>query len=777
MLTSFWLEIRNTFSSRPRLSDGVRGESRSIDELFRPDSQVAAPQVHARSLSAGLLFAVTVFASAFLLFLVEPVIAKLLLPWFGGVSSVWTTCLLFFQAALFAGYAYAHLLSVRLSLRAQAAVHGLLLLAACLALPIIPSDSWKPLGDEEPVTRLVLVLSATVGLPFFVLSSTGPLLQRWFSHILRGGSSVYRLYALSNVASLLALLSYPTGFEWLLGTSVIARWWSVSFVVFAVLCGACGWLTARYGQPEQAQDQGPQEQVDNPSASTRILWFALAMVPSVLLLATTNAVCQDVASVPFLWILPLSLYLLSFILCFENERWYSRAYVMPVAALALACEPWVMWQENRIPMWMQISAHFLTFFVCAMFCHGELVRRRPHVAHLTSFYLVIAAAGAAGGIFVGVIAPRIFVDYYELQFGLFASGALILLVLATDRQSIVLGRLRPLISVPIVMALGAYGVVLYQTAGAIRGNTSVVAVGRSFYGVLRVLIVPNPFRGPRVPVLELRNGRTTHGIEFEDPALRSAPNSYFTASSGVGRVLSLSTDKPRRVAVIGLGIGTLAAWARPGDYYRYYEINPKDEAMARQHFHYLERCRGTLDVVHGDARLELDREPPQHFDVLVVDAFTGDAPPVHLLTVEAFGVYLRHLIPEGIIAVHVSNRFFALRPVVDAAAAAQRLSTAFIVDPGTSPGAASSDWVLVARDSRTLDAAKIREASKPPSRRRVLWTDDHASLFAVWSERSALLDKVNREIDVLRTNRPRVRPRPRRGPQREQGTPVSKQQK
>jgi SAM-dependent methyltransferase len=647
--------------------------------------------------------------------------------------------------------------SIRLKPRTQAVVHGALLVAACVVLPIIPSDSWKPTGDEEPVTRIVLLLCATVGLPFFVLSSTGPLLQRWFSRI-SAGSSVYRLYALSNAGSLLALLSYPVGFEWLLGTSTTARLWSWSFVAFAVLCGVCGWIVARLAK-ELRQEPAMDEQAaagdargPSPSWATQALWFALGMVPSVLLLATTNAVCQDVASVPFLWILPLSLYLLTFILCFESDRWYSRRFLMPAAAVMLAAECGVLCLGSDAPILVQILVNFLTLFLCSMVCHGELVRRRPHVSHLTSFYLLLAASGAAGGLFVGVIAPHLFADYYELHIGLFACAVLMVVVVATDRESGLLGVRQPLIWMLVVSAPGMYGLLLYVAAEAHGSNASTVAVTRNFYGVLRVYDETNRLRWSGRPARFLQNGQIVHGVEFTDPALASLPTTYYGRKSGVGLALSLPRDKPRRVGLIGLGIGTLAAYARSGDYYRFYEINPKVEELARQYFHFLEHCRGNFEIVHGDGRLELEREPPQSFDVLVVDAFSGDAIPVHLLTVEAFSIYLRHLVPEGIIAVHISNRHFGLYPVAAAIARAHRLSTAYIHDQGSTESGESSSWVLVAQEPRALRSPSIRRATRTAPRGRILWTDDYASLLAVWD---TPLSSASWRVDASRMSDPK----------------------
>ena len=393
------------------------------------------------------LYSTTIFASAFLLFQIQPLIGKFILPWFGGTPGVWTTCMLVFQLLLFGGYLYAHLTVSLLKPTAQAILHVVLLTAACLALPIVPNYSWKPTGDMEPISRIVLLLGATVGLPFFVLSATGPLLQGWFSRS-NPGRSPYRLYALSNAGSLLALVSFPAVFDWTFATRTLTYLWSGSFVLFSLLCAACGVSLLR--QSRLAAPLGEAIALGGPAsgwglpaatASTRpafgvhLLWFLLAMVPSVLLLATTNQVCLDVASVPFLWVLPLTLYLLSFILCFDSDWWYSRRMMMPAVIVAFACLFPVMNKGATAPFALQLIAYFTAFFMCAMVCHGELVRRKPDAAHLTSFYLVIAAGGAAGGIFVGIVSPLVFKNYYELQLGLFACAALMLVVIGTDQQS------------------------------------------------------------------------------------------------------------------------------------------------------------------------------------------------------------------------------------------------------------------------------------------------------------------------------------------------------
>ncbi len=685
--------------------------------------------------SPGLMaiYSLTIFLSAFLLFQVQPLIGKFILPWFGGMPSVWTTCMLFFQLLLFGGYAYAHFTTSHLRPRWQAIVHVVLLAAACIVLPIIPGDTFKPTSGEAPISRIILVLGATVGVPFFILSSTGPLLQGWFSRT-HQSRSPYRLYALSNVGSLLALITFPMFFEWLLPTRFLAWMWSISFIVFALLCAVCAWAAAVHGRPlpEVAPEATASEA--RPGWGTWLLWFALAMVPSVLLLATTNQVCLDVATVPFLWVLPLTLYLLSFILCFDSDRWYSRRYFIPGAFVAMACVWYALDQAASASFWMQLGAYFTGLFMCAMVCHGELVRRKPHVRYLTSFYLVISAGGAAGGIFVGIVAPYTFTGYYELHIGLYACALLILIVLGLDRRQMTLPKpLQAVVWLLLVGFVSLLGVELARNATERRDH--LLSISRNFYGVLRVREDDEQYSTDdddthREPTHELLNGRIEHGFQYLDPKLRRIATSYYGVTSGVGRVLSVPSDGSRHVGLVGLGTGTLAVYAHKGDHFQFYEINSEVEKLARKYFTYLDDCRGEVEIIHGDARLNLAREQPQGFNLLVLDAFSGDAIPVHLLTKEAFAIYLPHMAPDGIIAVHISNKHFDLEPVVLAIADVYDLSTVTIDAQTSTTGDSSSSWVLVSASPRVLRAKRIYNARrKNQTEARVLWTDDHASLF------------------------------------------------
>jgi SAM-dependent methyltransferase len=719
------------------------------------ETQPAAP-ASVRPIASGgatalaVVYALAIFASAFLLFQVEPLAGKFLLPWFGGTPGVWTTCLLFFQVLLFGGYAYAHFVNSWLGVRAQALLHGVLLLAACAMLPIIPNAAWKPTGHEEPIVWIVLVLAATVGVPYFVLSTTGPLLQSWFSRT-HAERSPYRLYALSNAGSLLALVSFPAVFDWLFPTPVLAQLWSWSFSVFALLCLVCAFAVAAAARSFGENKRSPNSDTAGPplglspgraasapsvpSVGTRLLWFALAMVPSVLLLATTNQVCMDVASVPFLWVVPLTLYLLSFILCFDSPRWYWRPFWMPLAVISMAGLYPVLRSGADATFAMQLATHFSVLFFCSMVCHGELVRLKPEVGQLTSFYLVVAAGGAAGGILVAVVAPLAFRGYYELHLGVFACAALMLIVLYGDPNSpLKLGRPR-VVWLALMAMLGGFGAALIEVVydGGVAGA---IAVRRNFYGVLRVTDDKIPYGETSRPIRRLLNGRILHGLEYTDPDLQAVPTTYYSPESGVGLVLNQRAlhGKPWRVGLVGLGTGTLAAYARPADRFRFYEINAAVVRLAHEYFHYLdhlEKQSAQATIVPGDARLSMAREDPQGFDLLVLDAFSGDAIPAHLLTVDAFAIYLRHLAPDGIIAVHISNRHFELRPVVAAIAERDKLATVAIEAEETAQGGFTSTWVLVARSTKVLEPLRAQKAALPDDPRRVLWTDDYTPLYEV----------------------------------------------
>ncbi|HUI99504.1 MAG TPA: fused MFS/spermidine synthase [Usitatibacter sp.] len=667
------------------------------------------------------LHAATVFLSAFLLFLVQPLLAKQILPWFGGAAIVWTLCMVFFQLVLLLGYAYAHWLAKRRTARTQAYVHVALLAASVAFLPIAPDPSWKPHGGDDPVTGVLGLLFATIGLPYLVLSSTSPLVQSWYARS-RPGGSPYRLFALSNLASMLALLGYPFLIEPWLATREQARAWSAGYAIFALACGALAWrgrsLPIAPGEP--VSGDAPRER---PPPAGRIgLWLALSATGSALLLAVTNHLTQNIPSFPLLWVVPLAVYLLTFILCFEGERWYRRDGFLAALGWALCIMAWFLVDRSlEFRLGWQVGAFTLGLFVACMFCHGELARSRPGARHLTLFYLVVSAGGVLGGVLVGIVAPLVLPGYLELQIAL--------VVLAYLAVWLNLRRPLPVVALLVAIACATSGALAWRVRNFTEGT---VYIERDYYGVLRVKeALVNP-ADPDTRYRSLVHGSILHGEQWLAEKYRRTPTTYYRTSSGIGRTLLEFAGKPTRVGVIGLGAGTLAAYARADDAYRFYDIDPAVPRVANTWFTYLRDSPGKIDVVLGDARLSLEREPPQRFDVLAVDAFSGDSIPVHLITEEAVKAYLRHMKPGGVIAFHVSNRFLDLKPVLLAIAAKEGLEFAYLRESGEE-GGTTSDWVLLTRDKRFLARPSIAEITEPvaPDPGFRPWTDDYSSLIEV----------------------------------------------
>ena len=626
-----------------------------------------------------LVYALTIFTGAFLLFEVQPLIGKYILPWFGGAPAVWTTCMLFFQILLLGGYAYAHVSARWLKPRTQAILHLVLLMAAMALLPITPSDSWKPHDSTDPTLRILGLLAVSLGLPYFVLAATSPLLQHWFSRT-NPGVSPYRLYALSNVGSLLALLSYPVFFETHFSRKLQALLWGWGLVLYAIGCAACAmklWraesdkcrvTSVEEGKSEIRNPPIPtlnlQPSTLNPQPSTfiRLWWLLLPACASVLLLATTNKMCQEVAVIPFLWVLPLALYLLSFILCFDSPRWYRRSVFIPALMISWGvCWVYLTGSEALVSLsvGLQLSAYSAGLFICCMVCHGELYQLRPDPRHLTGFYLMIAAGGALGGLSVAIIAPLIFSDYYELQWGLMLCGALLLVLVCRPNQIPARPKFWRYIAGVLAMGLAAFGFMLWQQTHP--KDTTKIYKSRNFYGVLTVI---SKGSGGPDEYIALLHGFTMHGLQFADPMRAAWPTTYYVEKSGIGLAMNALPAGHRRIGLIGLGAGTLAAYGQAGDDFHFYEINPDVQRLASSRFTYLTNCPGKVEITLGDARLSLEQEPPQNFDLLVLDAFNSDAIPMHLLTEEAFTIYERHLKTNGLIAVHVSNRNLNLEPVV-----------------------------------------------------------------------------------------------------------------
>ena len=702
-------------------------------------------------------YGLTIFWGAFLLFLVQPLIARFILPWFGGGPAVWTTCMLFFQVMLLAGYAYAHWIIQRLSTRAQVVTHFVILVSALTLLPITPSEMWKPTDGSTPTLRIFLLLSGCLGLPYFVLSATGPLFQAWFAKSYPN-TSPYRLYALSNIGSLCSLLFYPFLLEPHIGRLQQANLWSLGLVIFAILAVFCGVKVWQSDASEVAQRDLATDTEPAPSAFTRLQWFLLPACAVMLLLAVTNKICQDIAVIPFLWVLPLGLYLISFIISFDSPRWYQRWFWLPALGLSLLTStwlllgyhttvtdywfdplPWLFAQAKDVSLYNELGLHLTTLFVCCMVCHGEVYRLRPSAQRLTSFYLSLSAGGACGGLFVAVIAPLIFVNYFEFQVALILVAILALIILYRDPMSPLHRGQRAWAWVLFGLLLPTFIVALaFDIDQTVRHS---LKLSRNFYGALKVT---EHYKDDALNhQIVLQHGGTTHGLQYVSPERHRLAATYYTPTSGVGRILR--TDRPdggRRVAVVGLGTGSLSAWGRPGDTFCFYEINDDIVKLARGTFTFLQDSQAKVEIKMGDARLTLEREAEQKYDLIVLDAFSSDAIPVHLLTQEAVATYLRHLQPNGTLAVHISNRSLNLEPVVMRLADFYHLIPAIVrdeepdsfEDSQRNPGMYSSDWVLLSRNDSLLKQPLIRDASskpRPVPAQVKLWTDDQSNLLSI----------------------------------------------
>ncbi|MEK7705512.1 MAG: fused MFS/spermidine synthase [Myxococcota bacterium] len=660
-------------------------------------------------------YAVTIFLSAFLLFQVQPIAGRMVLPWFGGSASVWNACLVFFQTTLLFGYLYAHWLNEKLSPRKQAIIHTMLLLASLALLPIAASPPWKDVAARHPTLGVLGILGATVGLPYFMVSTTGPLVQAWYARSFARGMP-YRLYALSNVASMLALLSYPIFFEPRLTLGAQRNAWSVGYAIFALLSATTAWLAARSVELSPASTHEAAT-VPRPRPREIALWVLLPACASILLLAITRHITQDVAPVPFLWIVPLSLYLLSFIICFELPRLYHRPTFLVLLVSSFVAVAYAL--AGGFYTLTTVVVLSLSTFTFSMFCHGELVRRKPHPRHLTLFYLAVSFGGALGGMLVGLVAPLIFNSFVEFPLGLLLCAALVALVLWAKARPAVRGLL--------IVGTCAYGIWLGWIArDYFMGYRRVV---RNFYAQLRVEETEVEGYGAR---RKLYHGRITHGEQFMAPELRTKATAYYCPETGVGRLLlSLDAGRPHRIGVVGLGAGTLAAYGRKGDTVLIYEINDQVLDLARSEFTYLGDSPATVVPVLGDARLSLEAAPSERLDVLVIDAFSGDAIPVHLLTLEAVETYLRHLRPDGVLAMHITNNTLDLRPVV--ASAAEHFGKTATIDsfrPSDDDWfCRTADWMLISSPERALTLPTQQVVAPTPDFRP--WTDDYSNLLRI----------------------------------------------
>jgi hypothetical protein len=785
----------------------------SIPSSIGPGSRQSA---RSKSVIAG--YALTVFLSAFLLFQVQLIEGKYILPMFGGSPAVWTTCMLCFQVLLLFGYSYSHFLSSRLQPGVQTKVHGTLLTLSLLVLvifslkwgsPLTPGAAWRPGPADNPVWKILELLAVTIALPFFLLSTTGPLLQKWWSQN-QAATSPYRLYALSNAGSLLGLLSYPFLIEWVFDIKHQAWLWSAGYALFVVSCTALAWKFPRsafeangtaidkqtnevtataYASPESKQ---------SPTAAHYMLWLALSACSTTMLLATTNLLCQDLATIPLLWVLPLAIYLGTFILTFDSDLWYRRSVFWPLffVTFGLAIKINLFGNMRESTSLMALSCVALAA-VC-MVCHGELALSKPSARYLTRFYLMVAGGGVVAGIFVVSVAPHLFLSFREFHVALIACGLLIFAAFALkdptgseNRQvwtanlliltafliphmadfipgldkiallnrdyyagllvlgaflivKLFRGRTNPLAAVapsesrfpwqPVVSVciVAVFGILVYAYSQS--KNSHIIFRERNFYGIKSVVDERDD--------LKLINGSIVHGLQLKDPSARDLPTAYYELGSGVGALLktfprSATGSHALRVGAVGMGVGTLAAYGEPGDYYRFYEIDPAVIDLSignRPYFSFVRDSRAKVDVVLGDARVSLEAEGSrgewQKFDVLVVDAFSGDAVPVHLLTREAVALYLRHMRNrDGVLAFHVTNRHLNFEPVLAALADCYHLTAVRVTNHGTT-------WIMLTAnpgkfavpvDDVTGKALGVLLGNK----RRVLWTDSYSNFFQV----------------------------------------------
>jgi len=697
----------------------------------------------------GISSAVAIFTGALLLFLVQPIMSKMILPWFGGAPNVWTTCMLFFQTVLVLGYLYAHILATRLKPKNQFVLHCLLLAVSALSLPILVKESWKPEGGEDPVLQILMLLSATVGLPYFLLSSTGPLVQSWFAARLPG-QSPYRLYALSNVGSMLALLSFPFLVEVLFDSNGQSWMWTAIYAFYCAVILFVGW---QYKNVDGTSLSGQKAESEGQPISRKhvVGWFLFPAMASVMFLAITNYLCQDVAVIPFLWISPLAIYLLSFILCFDHPRWYNRRFFASLSVLGITYISLLYYRdiadiflfnpmgfENLLTdlydnMLLRFVVALGVLFSICMMCHGELTRCKPEAGRLTQFYLSISVGGALGGLFVSIVCPIVFTGYVEYHLGLVAAFLMAAVILV--REVMGKGSLKQA-----CMTL-AVGLAAGLNVGAQWDILQVdrIAASRNFYGTLRV--VQKDELGVMPAQRRLVHGRIIHGVQLADSTQHRTPTSYYNVESGVATTLSLMHRREAiHVGVVGLGVGTLATYGRDGDQYTFFEINPAVVDYANRHFTFLSESKAEVKTIVADGRLGLESLDEEMFDLLVIDAFSSDSIPAHLLTVEAMEIYHRVVKDDGVIGLHLSNNHLDLLPVVVNAANHLKLSVRAFKTPGNPEVAADNAlWVIVGEDQTVMQELRVLGGggytpSVQDAKHVPLWTDKYSSLWHVLGE-------------------------------------------
>lgn len=740
------------------------------------------------------LFSLTLFVNAALLFSVQPMFSKMVLPMLGGTPAVWNTCMLFFQTALLIGYLYAHVTSRWLDVRKQSMLQLVLFAFTFLTLPVAVASGWRTTSSEMPVWWLAALLTQSLGAPFLLLSTGAPLLQRWFSQSGHpSASNPYFLYAASNLGSMVALIAYPLVVEPRLRLAEQSEMWTVGYVFLVLLIGMCAFIarrgvvaTAALGSPETSRGVAADATVVDVDAlnalsiapveritlARRARWVLLSFVPSSMLLAVTAYLATDVASIPLLWIVPLALYLLTFVIVFARKAIIPHAYAVwlqPPFLLILAVSIALMMQRSVTAL---APTHLVAFFLTALVCHGELAKDRPSVSHLTEFYLWLSVGGVLGGMFNVLVAPQVFDSVMEYPIAIVIAAALRPTIAKRRPLDAALDALLPAalcIAIMVVMRLGfppaSWGskapvwlfggyalIVLCFQRHAIRFALGVAAIfvgallgrgvdktvlfqGRSFFGVYRVTAYPKHHA--------LQNGTTTHGGQSIYPQFAREPLTYYHRDGPLGQSFAwlMRKNPDRRVAIVGLGTGTIACYGRPNETWTFYEIDPLIQRIAfnPKYFTYIRDCPPAKRVVFGDARLSLASTPDSSYDYIILDAFSSDAIPVHLMTREALALYLRKLAPGGSIAFHVSNRYLNLEPVVVELARDARVAGIVGADVAIATSQQmsfkmTSKWIVLSR--RAQDHALL--ALQPgwrvlaPKAEVGVWTDDFSNVFSVF---------------------------------------------
>jgi len=701
-----------------------------------------------------VLAAVAIFTGAFLFFQVQLIVGKYILPWFGGTPAVWNTCIVVFQGLLLGGYCYAHLLASRVARHWQGRVHLLVIGAAATGLavtsflwtsPITAGLRWRPQDPNHPIADIISLLLVSVGMPSVVLASTSPLLQTWIGE--KSGGAPYRLYALSNLGSLLGLLSYPFLVERLLSVHTQAWLWSAAFILFLAACAGCAVAQMRSQRAEDSLAEVSKAKLEEQpgiSVAQQVLWLALPVCSSLLLLSTTNLICQEIAVIPLLWVVPLAVYLISFIVCFDNGRWYRRGIFQFLLAAGAVMSFKALTLLPGTHLLGQIVTFSLTLFFACMICHGELARLKPSSAHLTQYYLLLSAGGVLGSMFVVFLAPRLFTTYWEFQIGISLCAVLMFAAMKIDRASWVNGNYRSQL-LPLAATLAAGALCSFYTSVFIIAQMGPLTVFRvrNFFGEKAVIDTD--------VLLRFRDGAIWHGVQYKDAKRRDEPTLYYHQQTGIGILLDNFPRTPQqpdlRVGLVGLGIGTLAAYGHSGDYYRFYELDPAVIALSggtQPYFSFVRDSRAKVEIIPGDARISMEREANtgklQQFDVLVVDAFSSDAIPLHLLTREAMEIYLRQLRePRSVMAFHITNRNLDLRPVLLGLARAEHLHSADVRFDVV-------DWVLLSRSPEVLNVPAIARQSRSldDGRLPIVWDDSYSNLYQVLKFRSLDMDTTFR---------------------------------